>query len=412
MILRARVVLPVSTTAIEDGAVVVKGNRIADVGRWCDLAPRHKGALLVDLGDSVVLPGLVNAHCHLDYTDLAGFLRPTRFPDWVKGLLVNKAGWSYSEYAQSWLNGARMLVRSGTTTVMDIESIPELLPDVWSATPLRVGSCLELTCVKSRRNVDDIIQEAAESIQYLKPTRGFVGISPHALYSTVPALLTRLVEQCRRENWRVTMHVAESPEEFEMYMDRDGAMFHWLRKQRDMSDCGGRTPTEQVYRCGLLGERFLAAHANYLRAPDVRLLAESGSSVVHCPRSHSFFGYDPFPYEKLVKAGVNVCLGTDSLASVHLYNGHKPELSLFAEMRAFAAKTRNASPETLLRMATVHGARALGMQGQIGELSTGAFADLIVLPYNGSKSEACAAVVNNWRDVSAAMIDGRWAIAP
>src|SRR5690606_19255911 len=103
---------------------------------------------------------LVNAHCHLDYTNMAGMIpAPKNFPDWIKAMLALKAHWSYSEYSQSWLNGAQMLLRTGTTTLADIEAVPELLPDVWNATPLRVVSLLELTNVKSRRPASEIICE-------------------------------------------------------------------------------------------------------------------------------------------------------------------------------------------------------------------------------------------------------------
>jgi cytosine/adenosine deaminase-related metal-dependent hydrolase len=304
-----------------------------------------------------------------------------------------------------------MLERTGTTTVADIETVPELLPEVWTATSLRVCSFIEMTCVRSQRNCRKMIDDAARLISGLRPPRGYAGLSPHAIYSTVPALLRLAAERGRRENWRITTHVSESPQEFEMCRRASGPMFDWLKRQRDMSDCGSSTPVQILAQCGLLGPNFLAIHANYLEPKDIRLLADSGSSVAHCPRSHSFFGHDPFPYSALAKAGVNVCLGTDSLASVNRIYGNKPELSLFAEMSVFAAKTGTA-PETIVRMATLNGARALGLEGQIGQLSPGARADLIAIPYSGAKADLFEAIVNNWRDVSASMIDGRWVVLP
>ena len=107
------------------------------------------------------------------------------------------------------------------------------------------------------------------------------------------------------------------------------------------------TPLAQVERCGLLGEKFLAIHANYLLPADIQALARSGSSVVHCPRSHAYFQHQRFPCEELAAAGVNVCLGTDSLASVCLRGGRKPELNLLAEMRQFAAAHPGVAPEAL-----------------------------------------------------------------
>ena len=159
------------------------------------------------------------------------------------------------------------------------------------------------------------------------------------------------------------MHVAESDAEFDMYLHRRGPMFDWLRKQRDMSDCGLGTPVAQVARCGLLGANFLAVHANYLEAHDVAALARAGASVAHCPRSHAYFGHRPFPYPQLAAAGVNVCLGTDSLASVKTTGRAKAELNMFAEMRAFALSQPDVAPAEVLRMATQAGARAPGLSG-------------------------------------------------
>ena len=125
VVLRARVILPVSQPAIEDGAVFISWGRLAAVGRWRDLR-RKAPARPRDLGEVILLPGLVNAHCHLDYTDMAGAIPPPKhFLDWIEGIIALKAAWSYSDFAQSWLNGATQLLRSGCTTVADIEAVPE-----------------------------------------------------------------------------------------------------------------------------------------------------------------------------------------------------------------------------------------------------------------------------------------------
>src|SRR5947208_3498884 len=134
--LRARVVLPVVGSPIDDGAVVLEGPRIVGVASWKALRDQSTARTL-DLGDVILMPGLINAHCHLDYTDMAGLLPPPKsFSDWIKGILALKAHWTYSDYALSWLHGARMLLHHGITTVADIEAVPELLPEVRLATPL------------------------------------------------------------------------------------------------------------------------------------------------------------------------------------------------------------------------------------------------------------------------------------
>jgi cytosine/adenosine deaminase-related metal-dependent hydrolase len=413
MILRARVVLPVTRPPIDDGAVLISGNRIRAVCRWSDL-PRQAGDEVVELGDSVLLPGLVNAHCHLDYTDLAGEIPATRhFSDWIKSITTAKAGKIYADFAQSWLRGAQMLLRTGTTTVADIEAVPELLPEVWLATPLRVFSFLELTGVKSRREPRCILEEATLKIQSLPASRGGAGLSPHAPYSTMPELLRLSAAAAREKGWRLVTHVAESDEELEMFLHARGAMFDWLqRNERNMSDCGLGSPVQHLDRHGYLADNLLAVHLNYLAPGDAALLERRGVSVAHCPRSHAFFQHHRFPLEELAGAGVNLCLGTDSLASVSKVRGRPTELNLFTEMQAFGKAHPDAPPESIVRLATLGGARFLGMQGTIGELSENALADLIAVPFTGNGPDACQAVVYHAGDVAASMIDGQWAKPP
>lgn len=413
MLLRARVVLPVSRSPIDDGAVIVSGNRIQAVGPWRALRGRYQGEVF-DLGDVALLPGLVNAHCHLDYTDMAGLFPPRRsFCDWIKLITTEKAQWTYSDFAQSWLNGAKMLIRTGTTTVGDIEAVPELLPDIWDATPLRVISFLEMTGVRSRRHPNAILDETVEKISSLPSSRCVGALSPHAPYSTTPELMKASATVARRRRWPVAVHVAESATEFEMFMHGSGEMHDWLRRnQRDMTDCGDVSPVQHLARNGALGRNLLAVHVNYLAHGDANLLTAKRVSVVHCPRSRDYFTHSEFPYAKLNQAGVNICLGTDSLATVRKKQRQTVELNLFAEMRAFAATNPDVAPEKILKMATVNGARALGLRGKVGELKRGALADMIALPFSGKQADATVAVTQHTGNVTASLIAGEWAIAP
>jgi cytosine/adenosine deaminase-related metal-dependent hydrolase len=413
MILRARVVLPVVRPPIEDGVVEISGNCISGVGRWGDRNPAP-GQPVLDLGEVILLPGLVNAHCHLDYTDIGGQIPPMRsFTDWIKAITAAKGGLGYADFARSWLRGAEMLLRTGTTTVADIEAVPELLPEVWQATPLRVFSFLELTGVKSRRDPKAILDEALRHIESLPPSRNAAGLSPHAPYSTVPELLRLSASAARQRGCRLATHVAESEPEFEMFVHGRGDLFDWLkRNERDMSDCGSGSPVQHLERLDYLSDNLLAVHVNYLAAGDPERLAGHGVSVVHCPRSHAFFGHRPFPRKDLTDAGTNLCLGTDSLATVAKTRGQPLQLDLFAEIRALASEFPELSPETIVRMATVNGARALSLRGKIGELSENAWADLIAVPFTGKSSNAYEAVVRHVGDVVCSMIDGQWALSP
>ncbi len=406
MILRARIVLPITAPPVEDGAVLVSGDRVLAVGAWTDLRADHSGPV-TDLGDVVLLPGLVDAHCHLDYTHLAGQLAPPRsFPDWIKAILAAKNGWGFSEFAASWLDGARQLLKSGTTTVADIASVPELLDVCRAATPLRVWSFIEMTGVRSQRPPAEVLAAAEDLIHGLPTRRGGFGLSPHAPYSTTPGLLSLCGEAMRRDGRLVSSHVAESQAEFEMFMFRRGPMFEWLEHQRPMDDCGHGSPVRHLDRCGLLGARHLLAHVNYLWDGDARLLAERGASVVHCPQSHAYFRHHRFPRTDLAEAGVNLCLGTDSLASTRFAKGRPQELSLFDEMRVLAATDSQVSPDEILSMATVNGARALGLLGAVGAIAPDHKADLVAIPFSGKLSGATDAVVHHDGDVAAVWIDG------
>jgi cytosine/adenosine deaminase-related metal-dependent hydrolase len=190
-------------------------------------------------------------------------------------------------------------------------------------------------------------------------------------------------------------------------------MHDWLkRNDRDNSDCGLGSPIAHLARHRLLGENVLAIHVNCLARGDATLLAKNQTHVVHCPRSHAYFNHPKFERERLAGVGLNLCLGTDSLATTRMVDKQKPELDMFAEMRALADRDKSISPAEILQMATVNGARALGLAGKIGELRPHSFADLIALPFNGKPAAALNAVLQHPGPVAASMIEGRWIIPP
>jgi len=247
-------------------------------------------------------------------------------------------------------------------------------------------------------------------MESLYHSRCRVGFSPHAPYSTVPELLRLCAQATRRKKTLLCTHVAESSLEFEMFRKGRGAMYDWLQRSgRDMSDCGLGSPVRHLERCGVLNSGLLVAHANYLGRGDAALLAQSNVSVVHCPRSHAYFRHSPFLARRLLREGVNVCLGTDSLATVQRTRGRKLELNMFKEMQVLAEREPWLSSRRIARMATVNGARALGMTGESGELKAGAQADVIALPFAGKLTRLYDAVLEHEGDVAASVIGGEWA---
>lgn len=389
MIIRARALLPISSPPIENGALIIKEGLISWIGRWRE-CPTEDGARVIDLGEVALMPGLINAHCHLDYTGMAGKIPPPKtFPDWVKTILSFKAHWSFTEYAESWLKGAGMLLNSGTTTVADIEAVPEVPPETWGSTPLRFVSFFELTGVKSQRRPDELLDEAFDWIAKLPKTRGKeAGLSPHALYSTTPEMIRKAAVAARDRHLLVTTHLAESESEFQMFRDAAGPFYDWLKGQRSMADCGRGSPVQLAHEFGLLGANFIAAHVNYLAPGDADLLGHSCCSVAHCPRSHDYFQHAPFSYSEMKRAGVNICLGTDSLASARKEGAQPPELNLWKEMRLFSQKNPAVSPREIVELTTINSARALQKEEELGALQGGFEADFIALHYAGAVTEA------------------------
>jgi len=407
-LLRARVVVPVTRPPINEGAVFVSGERVCDVGGWTDLSARHPDAPIIDLSDQILLPGLINAHCHLDYTRMAGGIPPKKsFSDWIKAILAYKAEWSYTDFAESWMAGANMLLKYGTTTVLDIEAVPELLAEVWSSTRLRVISALEMTGIRSGQKPTEILKEAVRAIPPQSVMNKATALSPHSVYSTQPDLIRIAADTARERDWLMTIHVSESIEEMDMFLRRRGPMHDWLQTQRDMADCTGASPVRMLDRLGALSKNFLAVHANCVDDTDVELLANSGSSVVHCPRSHAYFQHPTFPLGRIQQSGINLCLGTDSLASVRGTNRPNIELNLFKEMQLLAKTNPEISPEFILRMATVNGALALGRAGELGEINPGAVADLIAIPHGSESADLYRGIIDHQDPVTFSMIGGR-----
>lgn len=405
---RARQVFPLSAPPIEDGLLEVVSGRIRRVGPRGDLAANTHGRV-VDLGDSAVLPGLVNAHTHLDYTGLAGELPPPPgFVPWIEAIQAAKASLGPAERSEHWLQGAAALARSGVTTVGDFEAWPDLLLQVLRKTPLRTVSFIELISLQESEDPLGPWRVWLEVLARETDPRRRAGLAPHAPYSTTPALLRACAEEARRRGWPVAIHLAESREEFEMFRHGRGPLKEWLAARgRRSADLGGLSPVAAVAQTGLLGPRTLAIHVNYLASGDAERLARSGATVVHCPRSHAYFGHDPFPMRELRAAGVPVAVGTDSAATVAMEDG-VPPLDLWVELAWLARTDPGLEPEHRLAMVTTVPARALGWAGEVGELCPGAWADLLVVPAERALRDTLAAVAEGARRPGAVMLGGEW----
>lgn len=397
MILRARAVVTMEGAPIPDGAVVVRGNRILDVGPWPEVRGRNTGVVL-DLGERVLLPGLINAHCHLDYTDLRGTMSPpASFTDWIRAINERKASWREEDYLRSIEHGLYELEKFGTTTVVNFEAFPDLIGKISPA--LRIWWLAEMIDVRNGISAADVYEKLRAAIGGDPLSR--IGLAPHAPYTASRELYAEAAAIGAKDDAVLSTHLAESGEEMRMFREAEGPLYDFMKSiGRPLSDCGAATPVAMLLSRGLLDERWLVAHMNELAESDFRKLEGAPKfTIVHCPQSHAYFGHSRFPLQKLRRLGFNICLGTDSLAS-------NVDLSLFAEMRQLSIHETELTAQELLEMVTLNPASALDQGNRLGRLQSG-YADLIALPFSASPNAVYEEIVafdgvNPWR-----MVNGR-----
>jgi cytosine/adenosine deaminase-related metal-dependent hydrolase len=383
MIIRARFIVTMNGAPIENGAVVVAGDRIANVGTFAEVKAQNAGEV-VDLGEQILLPGLINAHCHLDYTCLRGKIpRQKSFADWIRAINAEKAKLSDNDYLTSIAEGFREAEKFGTTSIVNLEAFPELIRQV-AQPPARTWWCAELIDVRSPERANEIADLALKRLRDVASAHDYAGLAPHSPFTASANLFRRCDQLARWDHLLLTTHLAESREEMEMFREGEGMLFEFMQALgRPMDDCGNKTPLAILSDYVHLDERWIIAHLNELAAADFDVLEKNEKKfhVVHCPGSHRYFGHERFALEKLRALGFNICLGTDSLAS-------NTSLSLFAEMRALRNAHPSLSAIDILAMVTLNPARALRLEAEIGQIAPGFFADAIALPATGNSNVA------------------------
>jgi aminodeoxyfutalosine deaminase len=399
---------------IDDGGVAISGSRIVDVGKF-DEIKTHNAGETIDLAEQALFPGLINAHCHLDYTCLRRKIPPKKsFSDWIRAINAEKAKLSPNDYIASINEGFAEAKRFGTTTIANLTAFPKLIPQIHA--PIRTWWFAELIDIRAPERADEFVSSAIESLGRARPPDARWGVAPHALFTASENLYRRCEEIAQRENILLTTHLAESQEEMQMFHDASGPLYEFLRNiGRPMDDCGNKTPLERfldsIGRGGSPNRpraievnrsyhSWIVAHLNELVESDFELLERSSPKfhVVHCPRSHSYFGHSRFAFERLRALGFNICLGTDSLAS-------NDSFSLFDEMRAFQKDFPSVSPEETFRMVTVNPACALQQEKELGGIRPGFKADLIAVPCSGS-ADVFEQIIAFAGPVSWAMVNG------
>ena len=397
--LTARRVFPVAGPPLDRGTVTVRGGVIEAV------APRGERTADEDLGNVAIVPGLVNAHTHLDLSGARGRIPPTdpdHFTDWLRGVIAYRRSRTPDELQADIRAGLAECLRAGTTLVGDITAEGASWDAVAEA-KTRAVVFRELIGLSKKRHYD--ASRAANhwvAGRYPGTATCQPGISPHAPYSFRADGLSHPSYIPDFGN-RVTIHLAETRAELELLDKRSGAFVVFLAELGVWDPSGLAWGPEQVLSSTSWAKHALYAHCNYL-SPEVAF--GENQSIVYCPRTHAAFGHPPHPFREFLRRGVRVCLGTDSLAS-------NPDLDILAEARFVRSRYPDFPGDQLLRMVTLAGAEALGWAGECGSLDAGKSADLVAVPLpDRDAADPHELVLSDHPGERRTMFRGEWRSSP
>lgn len=368
---RARWILPISSSPIENGWVMARGNTIVAIGQ-SDLLPN--GFPVIELGGKAILPGLINSHTHLEFSDLT---RPVgisgvKLHQWIELVIRNRN--VRRDPGLVIEKGVAMAAESGTRLIGEIATTP------WAgfrsnlATELVVfAEVLGLSAARADERVDAAITHFAKSQVAPNIT---AAISPHAPYSTSLETLRRCIEIAIQHNAIVAMHIAESPEERELIEKGTGPFAQQLKNLgvfQPYHFSKGPSITLTLLQELAKARASLVVHGNDLRPLEIDFLAtQPQMTVVYCPRTHAYFKHPEHPVGHLLRSGVRVSIGTDSLAS-------NPDLSIWNEVRWLLQHRADIPWQETLAMATIYGADAF-RRPDLGRILPGTNCGLIAVP--------------------------------
>jgi len=357
---------PVTAPPIEDGAVLVDGNRIAAVGPHAHI-PTPPGTEIREFRHGVLVPGLVNCHTHLELTHLAGQNAEPEFAQWIRRIRELKDATPPEGFEEAavagvkdcWARGVTCIAETGSTGAVmralhDLGGRGIVYQEVFGPDPAKRDASMQE------------LEEAVALLRLLRTDRVLLGVSPHAPYTVSAPLYEAVVAFARRERLPIAVHLAESKEETAFVRDGAGPFADGWRARAIPVAAHGCTPVEFLRRQGVLSAGTLTIHCVQADAPDVAILAAAGAAIAHCPRSNRAHGHGSAPLGAFRTARLRVGLGTDSVVSVG-------DLDLWAEARAAGLEGEEA-----LRALTLDGARALGWESEIGSLEVGKAADVAV----------------------------------
>jgi cytosine/adenosine deaminase-related metal-dependent hydrolase len=381
---RAPLVAPVIRPPIVDGAVAVAEDTIVGVGPFDDLTARHPEAEPRDW-EGTLVPGLVNAHTHLQYTSFSsvGANRHASYVDWSERFVQEYEARKGENWAATARAGVEAGLRAGVTAYGDIVTDPEAMTAISDAGVSGVAY-LEIIGVPIEKWRKEVKERVTGILSNTPTSASFhVGLSPHTPYTVDEPVLIDLADLGRQLGVRLHVHLAEVDSEDEYYRTGTGPLVDrivarvgrpWSVVARGGSGMGA---AEYARHCGLLGPDSHMAHGVYLDEDGRDLLDRADTYVALCPRSNLTVGGDPPPIADYLREGRPIAVGTDSLGSSQSLDVLE-DLALLAELARATGYEKADLQDRLLRAATLGGASALGLEEVIGSLEPGKRADFAV----------------------------------
>lgn len=363
MLLSAPHIIPIEGPTYSPGVIRIQGDTISDIGN-ASLLQKYSGEKIVSLDSMVLFPGFVNAHCHLDLTTL-GPLKPKEFTAWIRDVVSQKNATQPEQVEKGITSGIQTLIKSGVTTIGDHIGF-NTDPSPILNSPLKgilFGEVLGLL----PEVAEDIYGTFKKMDSYFHGHDRFVlHISPHSVHAVNPETLKKVILENKAP---LSCHLAESEPEEKYFSGHKGTLATFVRERGLAIPHRGRSAFDFLNQQQVDISKLLVIHGNYLTDKELDLIAEKKMSIVHCPGSHSFFGHSPFPLQKCLDRGINVALGTDSIAS-------NTTLHFLDELKKLKKSFPWIEAKLILEMATLGGAKALRMENEIGSLIAGKKADI------------------------------------
>jgi 5-methylthioadenosine/S-adenosylhomocysteine deaminase len=411
MIFRAKALVPVAGPPVYDGAVLVRGEQIADIGRADRLLTKYPDVTVTDFEDGILIPGLINLHSHIELDALSNIGEMPAFTDWLTAVAARNRVRLPSDNLESARRGIKRLLAAGMTATADISrsgSGAEAMTEIGFH-----GLCFHEIVAVDNAGLAGALEDLRRRMDRTPAGPGRrVGISPHSAYSLSAGCLKEIVVMAGRTNTPTCIHVAETSEEVDMLKNGVGPLrtfFDRFIETQIPAQGTGLSPVAYLDSLMALTRSTLAVHCVHIDDRDAAILRARETAVAVCPISNSTLGVGEAPIALLEQSGISYGAGTDSAAS-------NPHMDLFLDLRTVRDIARRQSggaidltADRLLRLATIEAAGILSMETDIGSLETGKLADLAVLrPPTGV--EATALNIMDWAtadDVVATILGGR-----